>query len=104
LGLKTLETQNRQFTGTAGVSAKNRAEGFRPAFIDMRTRQVYLSRFGDGRLAPVHLLDGLPANAVLRRTGTGRVAAVHGWIMAGFVRNDQFFTREQAAATTARQD
>jgi hypothetical protein len=98
LELKTLETQNRRFKGTGGVSEENRAQGFRPAFMDTRTGDVYLSRFGDGRPAPIHILDGLPANAVLRRTGSGRVTAVYGWITAGFVRDGRFFTREQAAA------
>jgi hypothetical protein len=32
---------------------------------------VYLSRFADGRLAPVHLLDGLPDSVVLARGACG---------------------------------
>jgi len=56
-----------------------------------------------GQAGTIHLLDGLPANAILRRTGSGRVAAVHGWITAGFVRDDRYFTREQAAAVMAHQ-
>jgi hypothetical protein len=96
--LNTLQTQNRRFKATGGVSAENRVQGFWPAFVNTRTGEVYLSRFGDGRLAPIHLLDGLPASTVLRRTASGRVTAVHGWITAGFVRDGWFFTREQAAA------
>jgi hypothetical protein len=98
LSLNTLQTQNRQFSGTGGVSAENRAQRFRPAFMDRRTGEVYPSRFGDGRPAPIHLLDGLPASAVLHRTASGRVTAVHGWLTAGFTREGRFFTREQAAA------
>lgn len=97
LAPQTLITQNRRYQGTGGVSAENRGAGFRPAFMNTRTGEVYLSRFGDGRPAPIHVLDGLPANAVWRRTDSGRVAAAHGWITAGFVRAERFFTREQAA-------
>jgi hypothetical protein len=58
---------------------------------------VYLSRFADGRVAPVHLLDGLPAEVVVSRYPSGRVAAVSASVVAGFVRGGQFYTREQAA-------
>ncbi len=37
LGLNTLQRQNRQFNGTGAVSPENRAQGFRPAFMDTRT-------------------------------------------------------------------
>jgi hypothetical protein len=103
-GLESLQAQNQRFHGTTGVSAENRTLGFRPAFMNTRTGEVYLSRFGDGRLAPMHLLDGLPASVVLKRTDSGCVAAVHGWITGGFVRDNRFFTREQAVAATAHQN
>jgi hypothetical protein len=82
LSLNTLQTQNRQFSGTGGVSAENRAQRFRPAFMDRRTGEVYPSRFGDGRPAPIHLLDGLPAPY---RFGPrhGRARLAHGRIYAG---------------------
>jgi hypothetical protein len=98
LSQAALRQQNVQFKGTGGISEENRDQGFRPGFMNNRTGEVYVSCFGDGRPAPMHLLDGLPASVVVRRAVSGRVVAVHGWITAGFIRNGRFFTREQAAA------
>jgi hypothetical protein len=89
--------QNRCFEGTGGVSGENRSLGFLPAFADVLTGAVYLSRFADGRLAPMHLLEGLPEKAVERRDVNGRVTELKGSVVAGFVRDGQFYTREQAA-------
>ena len=92
-----LMEQNRCFKGTGGVSQENCSGGFLPAFSDTRTGMVYLSRFADGRLAPMHLLDGLPAELIVSCNASGRVVATKDCIQAGFVRQGQFYTREQAA-------
>lgn len=94
---ETLEDQNRVFKGTGGISDRNRSLGFMPAFQDTHTGTVYLSRFADGRVAPMHLLDGLPNEVVLRRTTGGRVRAVKASLAAGFISSGRFYTREQAA-------
>lgn len=94
----TLKRQNRIFRKTGGVSAGNRCCGFAPAFLDRETGAVYLARFADGRPAPMHLLDGLPPELVVKRSISGGVAAVKESVVAGFVRSDRFYTREQAAA------
>lgn len=96
-----LRRQNRLFRGTAGVSARNRHRGFAPAFLDTATGTVYPARYADGRPAPIHLLEGLPPEVVVGRTATGQVAAVRESMIAGFVRGDRFYTREQAAAAVA---
>ncbi len=57
--------QNNQYQGTTGVSANNRHLGFRPAFRDRVTGRIFHSRFANGMSAPVHILDGLPEEAVL---------------------------------------
>ena len=93
-----LRQQNRVFRGTGGVSQENREGGFVPAFSDTSTGDVYLSRFADGRVAPMHLLDGLPAAVVVQRSVSGRVMSVKETLQAGFVRAGKFYTREQAAA------
>lgn len=93
-----LLAQNRRFKGTKGVSQENRSSGFRPAFSDTHTGTVYLSRFADGRPAPMHLLDGLPGCLVVERSASGRVTAVKKSVCAGFVKDGKFYTREQAAA------
>ena len=100
--LNCLKQQNKCFKGTGGRSQENRSSGFLPAFSDTSTGAVYLSRFADGRLAPMHMLDGLPAEVVVDRSTSGRVKAVKKTVVAGFVRNDQFYTREQAAAAVTK--
>ena len=93
-----LRQQNRVFRGSGGVSQENRGSGFVPAFSDTSTGDVYLSRFADGRIAPMHLLDGLPAAVVIKRSVSGRVTGVKETLQAGSVRAGKFYTREQAAA------
>jgi len=101
MSLQQLELENRRFEGSGGVSAENRSEGFRPAFFDTQTQQIYPSRFGDGRPAPFHLLDGLPDELVLVRGDSGRVVSVRNTVISGFVRGGRFFNREEAAAAVA---
>ncbi|MDO9599367.1 MAG: hypothetical protein Q7J47_16745 [Azoarcus sp.] len=96
-----LQLENHLFQGSGGVSAENRAEGFRPAFFDTQTQCIYPSRFGDGRPAPFHLLDGLPEEVVLARDPGGRVLSVKSTVVSGFVRGGRFFNREEAAAEVA---
>ncbi len=98
LTTETLRKQNLAFVGTGGVSEENRCSGFRPAFFDMASGYAALARFSDGRVAPMHLLDGLPDEWVLERDAAGRVLAIKDSVIAGFVRNGRFYTREQAAA------
>lgn len=92
-----LEQENRTFHGSGGVSAGNRGRGFRPAFRDDETGEVFASCFADGQLAPFHLLDGLPERVVLRRHGSGGVAVVKASVVCGFVRDERFYTRAEAA-------
>ena len=61
-------------------------QSFRPAFLDFRTCTVYMSRFSDGRLAPIHLLDGVPAEVLARGT-----------LIAGYERGGFFYTRRMVA-------
>lgn len=98
LSKAALVEQNRRFLRTGGVSAGNRCHGFHPAFFDRETGTVYIARFTDGRPAPIHVLDGLPAQLVVERLPSGKVAAVKRSIEAGFVRDGNFITREEAAA------
>lgn len=97
-----LKAQNRHFEGTGGVSEENRSLGFRPAFLDQKTGNIYLSCYTNGQIAPFHLLDGLPQELVVRRSKTGRVHSVKNTVAVGFVRGDRFYTREQAAAAIAQ--
>lgn len=92
-----LKRQNLAFEDTPGVSANNAASGYVPAFRDSATGEVCLSRNIGGGIAPIHLLDGLPDSWVVKRTRAGRVAGIKSSVVAGFVRDEQFFTREEVA-------
>jgi len=101
LGLGVLRRENRRFRGTGGVSEDNGALGFRPAFRDLNTGDVYLARFADGTPAPCHVLDGLPSQLVQCRDARGRVTQAIAGIVSGFVLAGHFYTREQAAEYAA---
>jgi hypothetical protein len=93
-----IRRQNRDFAGTGGVSAGNRDGRFQPAYRHSLTGKTVLSCFADGRPAPVHLLEGLPAAWVVGRDDQGAVIRVDGCVVAGFMRDGEFYTREAAAA------
>jgi hypothetical protein len=94
--IQELQDQNRRFKGTGGVSQENRSYHFIPAFLDTQTGAIYLSRFADGRIAPLHLLDGLPPELVLEKTASTKVMAAKGSVTAGFLHCGHFYSREQA--------
>ena len=94
---KQLQHENVVHTGTGGRSQENSGLGFKPAFLDFATQRIYPSRFADGRLAPFHLLDGLPDEVVVDRSVSGRVVTAKATLISGFVRNGFFYTRAAAA-------
>ena len=93
----SLRDENRLYAGTRGVSENNRSLGFRPGYCNSLSGDCVLSRFSDGSLAPVHVLDGLPDAWVLSRDASGRVLTVAPEVVSGFIRDGCFFTREEAA-------
>jgi hypothetical protein len=97
LSSTVLQHQNQRFQGTGGRSQENRGRGFRPAFMDADTLAIYASCFADGRLAPFHLIDGLPDVLIVARFSSGRVAALKASVIPGFIREDRFYTRDEAA-------
>lgn len=98
---KRLRRDNLAFAGTAGVSPVSRRARFEPAFRDDATGRVELSRYADGAVAPMHLMDGLPEEWVADRDAGGCPRALKPSIVAGFVRDGEFYTREQAASQIA---
>jgi hypothetical protein len=92
-----LRKENLIFAGTGGVSEGNRSSGFVPGFCDTETGVVQISRFRNGSPAPMHLLEGLPDEWVNERDSSGRITALKASVVAGFIRQDRFYTREQAA-------
>ena len=81
-----LRKENAAHAGTAGTSEGCAGSTFQPAFFDFTTCSLYLSRFADGRLAPLHLLDGLPAEILAKGT-----------LISGFERGGFFYTRHAVA-------
>ena len=94
----SLRRENRAFAGTGGVSEENRGIRFEPAFRDESTGRVERSRHADGSPAPMHVMDGLPPEWVEHRDEHGHPCCLKAGIIAGFVRDERFYTREQAAA------
>ena len=98
LSSQVLKDENRRFKGTGGVSQDNRLHGFVPAFCDSGTGTFYLSRFSNGRVVPIHLLDGLPPELIVEKTMSRTVITVRESVIAGFMRDNLFYTRQQVAA------
>jgi hypothetical protein len=91
-----LATESMKYRGTGGASQGNRDFGFIPAFMDTSNTTIYLSRYSDGRLAKIHILDGVPEHLIVS-TEDGHVKSVAKTVVAGFVLNDVFYTRTEAA-------
>lgn len=92
-----LQRQNRRFANTMGVSRHNRKMGFVPAFLDTQSGVSVISRFADGSPASVHILDGLPERWIIAFDENGHVTAVRDGVIAGFILEGHFYTREEAA-------
>lgn len=94
----TLLEENQAYQQSPGISQNNRSMGFVPAFYDTDTGTSYLSRFANGRAAPVHVLDGLPDSLIVSRCADGTVRSVKASVISGFLYAGAFYTREQAVA------
>ena len=101
LKASSLAVENRQYKGTGGVSKDNRTSGFEPAFLNTVTGDVYPSCFLNGRPAPVHLFDGLPAHVVHKSVVTGRAYALQDGVISGFILGRRFYTRAEACLAVA---
>jgi len=93
---------SQEYLGTCGESATAKNVKFVPAFRNMLDGRVERARFPNGKPAPMHLIGGLPREWAVRCDEAGCVLEISDDIEAGFVRDDQFYTREQAARETAR--
>lgn len=100
---KRLAEQNHKFRGTGGISSGNRSLGFVPAFKDMDTGKVYRSCYADGQPAPFHMFEGLPGELLMSAdTGFAHASSViKSSVIAGFLLDDLFFSRAEAAQAVA---
>ncbi|MEZ5559963.1 MAG: hypothetical protein R3E86_15630 [Pseudomonadales bacterium] len=92
-----LRAENLAFAGTCGVSEHARQARFMPAFQDTETGRVEICCFASGTPAPMHLICCLPDEWAIAWNDQGEVAALKPSVVAGFVRDDRFYTREEAA-------
>ena len=92
-----LEKENIEYQHTGGISQNNAQYAFVPAFQDECDQRIELSRFSDGRVAPFHMLDGLPEEWIVKRDRAGRAVEIRNTIVSGFVRHGRFFSRQEAA-------
>ena len=99
-----LQEENKRFANSPGISINNRNYGFLPAFQNSRSGCCIISRFADGRPAPVHILDGLPDEWIEAREPGGQVIRACPQIISGFLRNGRFYTREEVSQATLNQD
>ncbi|NEV60960.1 hypothetical protein [Thiorhodococcus minor] len=97
----SLRDENLLYANTEGVSQNNKSLGFRPGYLNSRNGECALSRFSDGRLAPVHVLDGLPDQWIRTRDSKGKVAELEPGVISGFIRDGRFYTREEAMRAAA---
>lgn len=100
LSNQVLARENRNFRATAATSENCQSSGFVPAFYDTLSGRSVISRYADGRPAPIHLLEGVPVEWVSEYDAEGHVAALRPGVISGFLRAGRFYTREQVAKNT----
>jgi len=66
--------------------------GLMPAFKNIKTEQIHLSTDMHGQLSVMHILDGLPDYWVKEKDEKGRAITLKSEIIAGFMRNADFYT------------
>lgn len=101
---ETYATYDPATKGTGDPRNELQNGGCYPAFYDPETRTVMLSRFANGATAAVHVTDGLPEDWIIRGDATGAVARIKDSIIAGFLSNGHFYTREEASGTVGNED
>lgn len=92
-----LQRQSMIYQGSGGCSEGNHGQGFRPAFYDSESGEIYPSCLADGTPSPIHSLNGLPDTLVLSRDEQGNVLAVKASVVSGFQRDGSFYSREECA-------
>jgi hypothetical protein len=92
-----LRRDNLAFAGTRGVSEHAGKARFVPAFKDLETGRVELACFSCGSPAPMHVISCLPDEWAAERDAAGEIVRLKESVIAGFVRDGRFYTREEAA-------
>lgn len=90
--------ESEPYNGTCGESVVACQHKFLPAFCNREDGRIELARLPNGKPAPMHLIAKLPKVWAARCDGKGNVLELIDSIVAGFVKNGRFYTREEAAA------
>jgi len=85
-------TQQGAYSQFNGVVFSDISFGFMPAFKNLKTQQIHLSKDQYGDLSIMHLFDGLPDCWVQEQDGQGVALSLKPEIIAGFMRNGEFYT------------
>ena len=93
---RSVSWQSQVYTGNRGVRDDASMSGFRPAFLDKATGRVAIARLRDGKPAAAHLIAWLPRDWAAEMQADGSIVRLRDGIIAGFVRDGVFLTREQA--------
>ena len=109
-GYKNLAQEVAKYRGTGGISSENQDIGFLPAFRHKTTGEIFPSLRIDGSPASVHSLEGIPDKYIIERDKEpwnkqipyGQVLKVVDDIEAGFIKNNKFYTRDEAANESTR--
>lgn len=92
-----LRQENLAYIDSGGVSANAQKVHLVPAFQDVETGRIEIARMQNGCPAAMHLIVGLPEEWAVNHDLSGQISALKATIIAGFVRENVFYTREQAA-------
>lgn len=87
-----------KYKGIGGISTEAIKNKFIPGFRDSETGLIYPSLDENGRPTGIHLLDGLPESMITERNKYGDVTKAKASLESGFIRDDQFYTRDDAVA------
>ncbi|MEE4300733.1 MAG: hypothetical protein V2J24_14940 [Pseudomonadales bacterium] len=101
LSAQRIDAEHRHFVATVGVGTETVHPQRIPAFRDSRTGRIEISRFEDGRPAPMHLIEGLPDEWALAHDADGHIRVLKAEIACGFVCGGRFYTRAEAAELRA---
>ena len=91
-----LHQENLAFRGTAGIS-QNASPAFKPAFLDLASGRVELSRTANGQPASIHLIGWLPGEWAESRTEQGTITELKSGVISGFECDGAFYTRDEMA-------
>ena len=87
-----------KYRGTTGKSATACQCRFIPAFRCEQDGRIEWARLANGQPAAMHLIAWLPKTWASQLDGSGCILRLIDGITAGFCRDGQFYTRDEAAA------